>query len=56
MKGKITELATNSKSKNIRNLYRGRNECKRGYQPRNSLLKDNFKQMEELLFSITECQ
>jgi hypothetical protein len=34
LKGKINELATNSKNKNIRNLYRGINEFKRGYQHR----------------------
>jgi hypothetical protein len=39
LKDKINELATNSKNKNIRDLYRGRNECKRGYQPRNKLVK-----------------
>jgi hypothetical protein len=39
-KGKINELATNSKNKNITNLYRGINEFKRGYQPRRKLLKD----------------
>jgi hypothetical protein len=33
LKGKINELARNSKNKNIRNLYRGINEFKRGYQP-----------------------
>jgi hypothetical protein len=32
LKGKIKELATNSKNKNIRDLYRGINEFKRGYQ------------------------
>jgi hypothetical protein len=37
LKDKINELATNSKNKN---LYRGRNEFKRGYQPRNNLVKD----------------
>jgi hypothetical protein len=37
----INELATNSKNKNIRDLHRGRNECKRGYQTRNSFLKDD---------------
>jgi hypothetical protein len=37
---KINELATNSKNKNIRDLYRGINEFKRGYQPRNNLVKD----------------
>jgi hypothetical protein len=40
LKDKINELATNSKNKNIRGLYRGINEFKRGYQPRNNLLKD----------------
>jgi hypothetical protein len=35
----INELATNSKNKNITDLYRGINEVKRGYQPRNNLKK-----------------
>jgi hypothetical protein len=39
LKDKIIELATNSKSKNIRDLYRGINELKRGYQPRNNSVK-----------------
>jgi hypothetical protein len=30
----------NSKNKNIRALYRGINECKKGYQLRNNLVKD----------------
>jgi hypothetical protein len=34
LKGKINELAMNSKNKNIRELYRGINELKRGYQCR----------------------
>jgi hypothetical protein len=33
-------LATNSKNKNIRDLYRGINGFKRGYQPRSNLVKD----------------
>jgi hypothetical protein len=40
LKDKIKELATNSKNKNIRDLYRRVNEFKRGYQPRNNLVKD----------------
>jgi hypothetical protein len=40
LKGKINELATNSKNKNVRDLYRGINEFKRGYQPRSDLVKD----------------
>jgi hypothetical protein len=39
LKDKINELATNSKNKNIRTLYRRINEFKRGYQPRNNLVK-----------------
>jgi hypothetical protein len=40
LQDKINELATNSKNKNIRDLYRRINEFKRGYQPRNNLVKD----------------
>jgi hypothetical protein len=40
LKDRINELATNSKNKNIRYLYRGINEFKRGYQLRNNLIKD----------------
>jgi hypothetical protein len=40
LEDEINELATNSKNKNIRDLYRGINEFKRGYQPRNYLVKD----------------
>jgi hypothetical protein len=40
LKVKINELATNSTNKNIRDLYRGINGFKRGYQPRNNLVKD----------------
>jgi hypothetical protein len=43
MKDKINELAMNSKNRNIRDLYRGINEFKRGYQPRNvDLLADSL--------------
>jgi hypothetical protein len=40
VKDKINELVTNSKNKNIRDMYRGINEFKRGNQPRNSLVRD----------------
>jgi hypothetical protein len=40
VKGKINELETNSKNKNIRYLYRGINEFKKGYQPRVNIIKD----------------
>jgi hypothetical protein len=37
---KINELETNNKNKNIRDLYRGINEFKKGYQPRINIKKD----------------
>jgi hypothetical protein len=40
LKDKIDELETNSKKKNLRELYRGINEYKRGYQPGSNLMKD----------------
>jgi hypothetical protein len=40
LKDKINELATYSKNKNIRDLYRGINKFKRGCQSRNNLAKD----------------
>jgi hypothetical protein len=40
LKDKINELEPNSKNKNIRDLYRGINEFKKGYQPRTDLVKD----------------
>jgi hypothetical protein len=36
----MNEVASNSKNKNIRGLYRGINEFKKGYQPRSNLIKD----------------
>jgi hypothetical protein len=33
-------LETNNKNKDIRELYRGINQHKRGYQPRTNILKD----------------
>jgi hypothetical protein len=40
LKDKINELATNNTNKNTRDLYRGINEFKGGYQPGNNLVKD----------------
>ena len=40
MKAKIDELETDSKTKNIRNLYRGIKDFKKGYKPRNNTIKD----------------
>jgi hypothetical protein len=39
LKDKMNELATNSKINNIRDLYKGINEFKRSYIPRNNLVK-----------------
>jgi hypothetical protein len=40
LKAKIEELETNSKMNNIRGLYRGINDIKKGYQPRTGTVKD----------------
>jgi len=40
LKAKIEDLETNSKNKNIRDLYRGINDFKKGYQPRCNIVKD----------------
>jgi hypothetical protein len=39
LKDKINEVPTNSKNKNVRDLYRGINGFKRRYQPTNNLVK-----------------
>ena len=40
MKVKIEELETNSTINNVRDLYRGINDFKKGYQPRTTIVKD----------------
>jgi hypothetical protein len=40
LKDKITEIELNSKNKNIRDLYKGITEFKKGYQPKTNLVKD----------------
>jgi hypothetical protein len=40
LKGKLNELETNNKNKNIRDLYRGINEFMKEYQPRINIIKD----------------
>jgi hypothetical protein len=40
MKAKIEELETNSKFKNVRDLYRGINDFKKRYLPRTNIVKD----------------
>jgi hypothetical protein len=46
MKDKINELESNSKNKNIRDLYKGINEFEKGYQP-----KTNFSKVRKESFS-----
>jgi len=41
LKAKIEELETNSKVKNIRDLYRGISDFKKGYQPRTNIVKED---------------
>jgi hypothetical protein len=40
LKEKINELERNSKNKNIRDIYGGINEFKKGYQPRSNFAND----------------
>jgi len=40
LNAKIEGLETNSKIKNIRDLYRGINDFKKGYQPKTYIVKD----------------
>ena len=46
MKGKLSEIETNSKNKNIRHLYKGIKDFKKGYQARVNMIKN---ENEELL-------
>ena len=40
LKVKIEERETNNKISNVRDLYRGINDFKKGYQPRTTIVKD----------------
>jgi hypothetical protein len=40
LKEKFNEIELNSKNKNIRDLYRGITEFKKGYKPKTNLVKD----------------
>jgi hypothetical protein len=61
----LNDFATNRKKKNIRDLYRGINYFKRGYQPRSNLVKDENSDLltdsQKILnwwknnFSVIEC-
>ena len=52
MKAKIEDLDTDSKIKNIRDLYRGINDFKRGYQPRTNIVKDETGDLVTGFYSI----
>jgi hypothetical protein len=56
LKYKIEEMETNSKINNIRDLYRGINDVKKGYQPRTRIVKDEKGDLvEELFLPDIEC-
>jgi len=66
LEAKIEELETNSKANNVRDLYRGINDLKKGYQPRtiNSKGRERrvgcrppqyYGKVEELFLSAIEC-
>jgi len=40
MKAKMDEIQTNGKIKSIRDSYKSINDFKKGYQPRNNIVKD----------------
>jgi len=52
LKATIKELETNSMIKNIRDLYRGINDFKKGYQPRTNEVKDKKRDFVVLSHSI----
>ena len=52
LKAKIEELETQSKIKNIRDLYRGINDFKRGYQHRTNIVKDEQGDLAADTYSI----
>jgi hypothetical protein len=49
LKDKITETELNSKTKNIRDLYRGITNFKKGYQPKTNLVKDERGDLLQIL-------
>jgi len=49
---KVNELETKHKNKNIRDLYRGISDFKKGYQPRASMVKDKKGDLTAYLHNI----
>jgi hypothetical protein len=52
LKAKINELETNSKNKNMRDLYRGINDFKKVSQPRTNVVKDGKGDLDADFHSI----
>ena len=52
LKAKIEDLETNSMIKNIRDLYRGISDFKKGYQPRTNVVKDETGDLVTSSYSI----
>ena len=50
LRAKVEELETNSKINNIRDLYRGINDMKKGYQPRTRMRKVTWLQTPTALW------
>jgi hypothetical protein len=59
LKGKVNQRATHSKNKIIRDLYRGINDFKKGYQPRRNLMKDEngdlYGDSHNILYRLKNC-
>ena len=59
LKGKLSEIETNSKNKNIRDLYRGIKEFKKGYQARVNVIKNENEELladsNSILKTSTKC-
>ena len=66
LKAKIDKLEINSRIRNIRDLFRGTNNFKKGYEPRTNIVKDEkgdliteipryYRQVEELFLPTIEC-
>jgi hypothetical protein len=45
LKAKIEELETNSRIKNITDLYKGNNDFKKSYQPTTNIVKDQYSDL-----------
>ena len=52
LKAKIEEPKINNKIKNIRDLYRGISDFKKGYQPRTNVVKDENSDLVADSYSI----